>query len=61
MHAGGQYFNEMVTMMTMYPQLYVDISPYTWLEAGNDALLDRFLKSFERPLQTPDPTLEVSP
>ncbi len=28
----------------MYPQLYVDISPYTWLEAGNDALLDRFLK-----------------
>jgi len=44
MHAGGQYFNEMVTMMTMYPQLYVDISPYTWLEAGNDALLDRFLR-----------------
>jgi hypothetical protein len=44
MHAGGHYFNEMVTMMTMYPQLYVDISPYTWLEAGNDALLDRFLK-----------------
>lgn len=44
MHAGGQYFNEMVTMMTMYPQLYVDVSPYTWLEAGNDALLDRFLK-----------------
>lgn len=44
MHAGGQYFNEMVTMMTMYPQLYVDISPYTWLDAGNDALLDRFLR-----------------
>ena len=44
MHAGGHYFNEMVTMMRMYPQLYVDISPYTWLEGGNDALLDRFLK-----------------
>jgi predicted TIM-barrel fold metal-dependent hydrolase len=44
MHAGGHYFNEMVTMMTMYPRLYVDISPYTWLESGNDALLDRFLK-----------------
>jgi hypothetical protein len=43
MHAGGQYFNEMVTMMTMYPQLYVDISPYTWLNAGNAELLDRFL------------------
>lgn len=44
MHAGGQYFNEMVTMMTMYPQLYVDISPYTWLEAGYAELLDRFLR-----------------
>lgn len=44
MHAGGQYFNEMVTMMTMYPQLYVDVSPYTWLDAGNAELLDRFLK-----------------
>ena len=43
MHAGGQYFNEMVTMMTMYRELYVDISPYTWLEQGNDRLLDRFL------------------
>ncbi len=43
MHAGGQYFNEMVTMMTMYPQLYVDISPYTWLESGNAEILDRFL------------------
>jgi len=44
MHAGGQYFNEMVTMMTMYPQLYVDISPYTWLDSGNAELLDRFLR-----------------
>ena len=44
MHAGGQYHNEMVTMMTMYRQLYVDISPYTWLEAGNAELLDRFLR-----------------
>lgn len=43
MHAGGQYFNEMVTMMKMYPRLYVDISPYTWLDAGNSELLDRFL------------------
>jgi predicted TIM-barrel fold metal-dependent hydrolase len=43
MHAGGQYFNEMVTMMTMYSQLYVDISPYTWLENGNAEILDRFL------------------
>jgi predicted TIM-barrel fold metal-dependent hydrolase len=44
MHAGGQFFNEMVTMMTMYPRLYVDISPYTWLDAGNAELLDRFLR-----------------
>lgn len=44
MHAGGQHFNEMVTMMTMYPKLYVDISPYTWLDAGNAELLDRFLR-----------------
>jgi Tat protein secretion system quality control protein TatD with DNase activity len=44
MHAGGQFHNEMVTMMTMYPQLYVDISPYTWLESGNSEILDRFLK-----------------
>jgi hypothetical protein len=44
MHAGGQYYNEMVTMMKMYSQLYVDISPYTWLDSGNSELLDRFLK-----------------
>jgi hypothetical protein len=44
MHAGGQYYNEMVTMMTMYPQLYVDVSPYTWLDRGYAELLDRFLK-----------------
>ena len=44
MHAGGQYFNEMVTMMKMYPQLYVDVSPFTWLDAGNAELLDRFLR-----------------
>jgi hypothetical protein len=44
MHAGGQYFNEMVTMMKMYPTLHVDVSPYTWLDAGNAELLDRFLK-----------------
>ncbi len=40
---GNQYYNEMVTMMTMYPWLHVDISPYTWLDAGNAELLDRFL------------------
>ena len=44
MHAGGQHFNEMVTMMKMYPNLHVDISPYTWLDAGNAELLDRFLR-----------------
>jgi len=44
MHAGGQFHNEMVTMMKMYTQLYVDISPYTWLDAGNSELLERFLK-----------------
>ena len=44
MHAGGQFYNEMVTMMTMYENLYVDISPYTWLETGNAELLNRFLR-----------------
>jgi len=46
MHAGNQYCEEMVTVMHMYPQVYVDISPLSWLEIptvqGN---LDKFLKS----------------
>jgi Tat protein secretion system quality control protein TatD with DNase activity len=46
MHAGNQYCEEMVTVMHMYPQVYVDISPLSWLEIptvqGN---LDKFLRS----------------
>jgi predicted TIM-barrel fold metal-dependent hydrolase len=45
MHAGNQYFNEMTTMMNMYPQLYVDISPNSWIDNGSVAgNLERFLK-----------------
>jgi hypothetical protein len=47
MHAGGFFPQSALMLMTMYPQVYVDISTLTWTPIAGD-LLEPFLRDAKR-------------
>jgi len=48
MHAGGQYYNHAIDMMTMYPNLYTDISLLNWMPGWTQEVLELFLKEAQK-------------